>query len=157
MPRTIQLPGITQPQPLTGPIYEGSNFTWAEATKYGQRIPRNTNFEGMTISGAQITANIIKLAKELDRLRSEFGNRPITITSWYRDPISNKSVGGVRNSQHILGWGADIQIWGLDPDDVADRIAKSWRGGLGDNPAYTHLDLRHLMGWQAARWNYGLA
>ncbi len=157
MARTIQLPGITQPQLLTSPIYNGSNFTWAEATKQGQRIPCQTTFEGMVISGAQITANIVKIARELDRLRADFGNRPIIITSWYRDPISNKEVGGVRNSQHILGWAVDMQVWGLDPNDVAAKVEDSWSGGLGDSTAFTHLDLRHLMGWSAARWNYGFA
>lgn len=157
MARTIQLPGITQPQLLTNPIYNGSNFTWAEATKQGARLPTQTTFEGLIIPAAQITANIIKLAKELDALRADFGNRPIIITSWYRDPISNKNVGGVRNSQHLLGWAADIQIWGLDPNDVAAKLSNSWTGGLGDSSAFTHVDMRHLMGWSSARWNYGFA
>ncbi len=157
MAPTIQLPGITQPQLLTSPIYSGSNFTWGEATKNGSRIPTQTRFEGIIIPAAQITANIIKLAKELDRLRSDFGDRPIIITSWYRDPISNRSVRGVRNSQHVLGWAADIQVSGIAPNEVAAKIAKSWNGGLGDSSAFTHIDLRHLMGWQAARWDYGSA
>jgi Peptidase M15 len=157
MPKTIQLPGISQPQLLTSPIYNGSHFTWGEATKNGKRIPTQTTFEGIIISGAQITSNIIKIARELDALRSDFGDRPITITSWYRDPISNKDIGGVRNSQHLLGWAADIQIQGINPNTVAARIADSWSGGLGDSTAFTHLDLRHLMGWSAARWDYGFA
>jgi Peptidase M15 len=157
MAEAIRLPGISQPQLLTNPIYNGSNFTWGEATKNGSRIPTQTKFDGILIPAAQITANIVKLAKELDSLRADFGDRPITITSWYRDPISNKDVGGVRNSQHLLGWAADIQIDGFDPNTVAARIADIWDGGLGDSTAFTHLDLRHLMGWQAARWNYGFA
>lgn len=157
MSTKIQLPGITPPQLLTSPIYNGSNFTWGEATKGGSRIPTQTRFEGMIIPAAKITANIIALAKELDELRAELGNRPIIITSWYRDPISNRSVGGVRNSQHLLGWAADIQVQGLSPNTVAERVSERWNGGLGDSRAFTHLDLRHLMGWQATRWNYGFA
>lgn len=157
MSPSIQLPGITQPQLSSSPIYSGSNFTWGEATKNGSRIPVQTRFEGMIIPAAQITANIIKLARELDSLRAEFGNRPIIITSWYRDPILNRSVGGVRNSQHVLGWAADIQVSGISPNDVAEKIANSWSGGLGDSTAFTHIDLRHLLGWSSARWNYGFA
>ena len=157
MPATIQLPGITQPQLLTNPIYKGSNFTWGEATKDGARIPRTTTFEGIQISAAQITSNIIKIAQELDKIRADFGNSPIIITSWYRDPISNRAMSGVRNSQHVLGWAADIQIEGCDPNSVAAKLAKTWSGGLGDSSAFTHVDLRHLMGWSSARWDYGFA
>ena len=157
MSDAILLPGITQPQLLTSPIYKGSNFTWGEATKDGRRIPVQTNFEGVTISAAQITANIVKIARELDKIRAAFGDNPIIITSWYRDPVSNRSVGGVRNSQHLLGWAADIQVQGYDPNTVAAKISDTWSGGLGDSSAFTHLDLRHLMGWSSARWDYGFA
>lgn len=157
MSETIQLPGITQPQRLTSPIYSGSNFTWGEATKNGSRIPRTTVFRGMTIPAAQITSNIIKLARELDKIRADFGNRPIIITSWYRDPVSNQNVGGARDSQHLLGWGVDLQIKGLAPRQVAKQLSSIWPGGLGDSGAFTHLDLRHLMGWSSVRWNYGFA
>lgn len=32
----------------------------------------------------------------------------ITITSWYRSPAKNVSVGGAKRSAHLLGWAADI-------------------------------------------------
>ena len=111
----------------------------------------------MTISAAQITSNIIKIARELDKIRADFGDNPITVTSWYRDPVSNRRVGGVANSQHLLGWAVDIQIQGFEPKTVAAKLKGSWAGGLGDSSAFTHLDLRHLMGWSSARWDYGFA
>lgn len=154
---TILIPGISKPVTLDQPIYSGSHFTWAEATKNGTRIPSQTNFGGTIIPAAQITGNIVKIAKELDKIRSEFGDKPISINSWYRDPVSNQAVGGVRNSQHLLGWAVDIQIQGYTPNTVAAKLTSSWRGGLGDSSAFTHLDLRHLMGWSSARWDYGFA
>jgi Peptidase M15 len=157
MGKTIILPGISNPVDLDSPIYSGSYFTWGEATKNGRRIPEKTNIDGMTIAATQITANIIKLAKELDVVRARFGDRPITITSWYRDSITNHDVGGVRNSQHRYGWAADFIVQGLDPHDVADELTIWWKGGLGDSRDFTHADLRHLMGQNAARWNYGNA
>ena len=153
----IQLPGITKPANLSDPIYAGSNFNWGEATKDGTRIPTQTSFDGIVIPAAQITSNIIKIAKELDKIRSQFGNRPIAVNSWYRDPISNREVRGVRNSQHLLGWAADITIDGYEPNEVAAKLIDTWAGGLGDSSSFTHLDLRQLMGRAAAQWNYGNA
>jgi hypothetical protein len=155
MAKIITLAGITNPVSTDSPIYAGSHFTWSEATKNGSRIPTKTIFNGRTIAAAQITSNIIKLARELDEIRAIYG-RPIIITSWYRDPRSNAAVGGVSNSQHLLGWAADIQIQGVAPREVARRLA-NWPGGLGDSSAFTHLDLRHLHGQAAAKWNYGHA
>ena len=45
----------------------------------------------------------------LEPLRQHLGC-PITITSGYRQPHVNILVGGVRNSQHILGQAADIRV-----------------------------------------------
>jgi hypothetical protein len=153
----IKLAGITNPVDTNAPIYAGSNFTWDEATKRGSRLPVQTNFQGMLIPAAKITASIIELAKELDKIRAQFGDRPIYINSWYRPPSVNLAVGGVRDSQHLLGWGCDIVISGLDPLDVYRELAKTHQGGLGKNRYYTHIDLRHRMGWQFARWDYGNA
>lgn len=151
----INLPGLSKPVDTDDPIYPGSNFSWDEATKRGSRIPIQTNFRGIVIPAAKITSNIIAIAKELDRIRKFFGNRPIHINSWYRPPGVNRAVGGVKDSQHLLGWGVDINIDGLDPLYVYAELTKWWPGGLGKNRYYTHIDLRHLMGWESARWDYG--
>ena len=155
--KTLLLPGISQPVALNQPIYAGSHFTWGEVTKDGMRLPIATPFEGMVIPAAQIVRNAISLAKELDKVRADFGDSPIHITSWLRPPEVNKAVGGVPNSQHLIGWAADIQIDGYAPHDVAAKLTHTWVGGLGDSSVCTHLDLRHLLGLSSARWNYGFA
>jgi hypothetical protein len=151
----VRIAGLPAPVDLDDPIYPGSNFTWREATKDGTRLPVKTNFNAIILSAAQITANIIKLARELDKLRAEFGNRPITVTSWYRPPGINEAVGGSTGSFHKTGLGADIQVWGVNPRTVQARLKTRWPGGLGLNSQYTHVDLRHLLGYASANWNYG--
>lgn len=153
----LTLPGMAIPVELSAPMYTDSHFTWAEFTKDGTRLPEATNFGGTTIAASQITANGVKLARELDKIRSQFGDNPIHITSWLRPSAVNKAVGGVPNSQHLIGWAADITIEGYTPRQVAAKLTGTWQGGLGDSIVFTHLDLRHLLGWSAARWNYGLA
>lgn len=75
-------------------------FTVGEVTKGDhRRIPR---------SGGQIEKNILSLARELDRIREDWGS-PIVVTSWYRPPAVNAAVGGVPNSHHIQGHAADIR------------------------------------------------
>jgi uncharacterized protein YcbK (DUF882 family) len=111
---------------------------WYEATKSGGRIPEN---EG-------ITQAIIRIAKELQVLRSKYGS--ITVTSWYRPPTVNRNVGGTSRSQHLNGHAVDIIVGNYDPEDFTKLVSDFWVGGVGDSPAFTHLDLG-----TNRRWNYG--
>lgn len=140
---TRALPGISRPATTTDPIYSGSNFTWGEATKNFARIPRN----------ATETANIIKMARYMDKVRAYLGNRRITITSWHRPEPINTQVGGVRSSMHVPGLAADFIVEGLTPQQV-QRQLDSWHGsngGLGYGVDFTHIDVRG----HRARFNYG--
>jgi len=47
------------------------------------------------------------LAELLERIRIQLG-APITVTSGYRGPVLNRSVGGVTSSDHVQGMAADI-------------------------------------------------
>lgn len=51
-----------------------------------------------------------RLIELLEQLRSNIGGYPLYINSGYRCPVHNKAVGGVSNSQHILGKAADVEI-----------------------------------------------
>jgi uncharacterized protein YcbK (DUF882 family) len=95
------------------------------------------------------------LANELQTIR-DHSNAPIQINSAYRCPSHNKAIGGVSNSQHILGKAADIVIKGLDPIldtyDYLDDLMLSGeilQGGLGMYQSFTHYDIRKTK----ARWN----
>jgi uncharacterized protein YcbK (DUF882 family) len=100
-----------------------------------------------------VKANIITLAKNLQVLRDEV-KRPITISSGYRSPEHNASVGGAKNSRHLVGDAADIKVDGMTPREVADvieRLIKDGRmlqGGLGVYRTWVHFDCRGTK----ARW-----
>ena len=86
----------------------------------------------------------------LQCIREHFG-KPITITSGYRTAAHNKSVGGAKSSQHLLGRAADIQVAGVSVEDVAsyaEALMPDW-GGVGRYPikpgrarGWVHVDTR---------------
>jgi len=93
-----------------------------------------------------VIENIKELMKNLQVLR-DFYNKPITINSGYRSPEHNKKIGGVQNSQHVLGKAADIVVKDEDPTDVARTIemlirqGKMKQGGVGRYRNFTHYDI----------------
>ena len=100
--------------------------------------------------------NIKDLAHELQIIREHSGES-ITINSAYRCPSHNKSIGGVKNSQHILGKAADIVINNIRPTNVANMIEDMlevedlfpfYIGGIGRYNTFTHVDIRPTK----ARW-----
>jgi hypothetical protein len=127
-------------------------FTVAEVTqKDRRRIPS---------LGSEEERNILLLAGELDRVRDQWGGA-IGVTSWYRPPAINAAVGGVRDSQHILGLAADIYTMGSDGSSDRDREFEDWLDkvawrdralgfGVRSGRGFTHVDLRP----GAIRWNY---
>lgn len=98
--------------------------------------------------------NIKTLAKQLEVLRSAL-NKPITISSGFRSVSHNKRIGGVSDSQHVLGKASDLQVSGLKPKKVYETIeklikqGKMLQGGLGLYDTFVHYDIRG----QEARWN----
>ena len=92
-----------------------------------------------------------KLVNALQKLRDKAG-RAIIINDAVRCPKHNAEVGGVRNSQHILGSAADIRIEGMAPSKVADlaeTIPEFANCGIGRYKTFTHVDVRG----HRARWN----
>jgi hypothetical protein len=140
--RTMQLPHGMGVLKLEEPVTGCKNFHWVEFVKT-DRVPQ---------SKATIQ-QIIKIATNLEKLRTNYGGRSISITSGYRPPAINKAVGGVSNSRHILGDAVDITVDGISHWDFGTMVAGFWgnRGGVGHSRHFTHLDCRGY----AARWLYG--
>ena len=98
--------------------------------------------------------NMVKVANQLQILRDEL-KKPIHINSAYRSEEYNASIGGVKDSQHIMGRAADIVIKGMTPIEVSevieDLIQKGdmLQGGIGIYSSFVHYDIRGTK----ARWN----
>ena len=74
---------------------------------------------------ADHTANLMRLAAFLERVRVVLGNKPISITSGYRCKLVNDSIGSKDTSQHRFGCAADIRVVGMTPRQVCESIIKS--------------------------------
>lgn len=77
----------------------------------------------------------------LEWLRSKVG--PIHVTCAYRCPEHNAKVGGVDNSQHVLGTAADIWCEALSTHELAE-VARQRFDGVGEyhEDAFVHVDMR---------------
>ena len=90
-----------------------------------------------------------ELVDVLQKIRTYFG-KAVTITSAYRTPGKNKTVGGQTYSQHLYGKAADIKVNGVAPGKVAAYAEKLMpgKGGIGIYGTFTHVDIRATK----ARW-----
>ncbi len=93
------------------------------------------------------------LVKTLQKIRDHFGTA-VTINSAYRTAAYNKKIGGVINSQHILGTAADITLGKIDPRAVAEyaEFLMPKSGGIGLYNGFVHIDVRK---WRARWQNFG--
>lgn len=96
--------------------------------------------------GEREVLNLIALANRLQLMR-DILKKPITITSGFRSPQHNQRIGGAAGSLHLSGIAADIQVQGMDPDDVFNRLTGVWSGGLGVYDYHVHVDIGARRRW----------
>lgn len=86
--------------------------------------------------------NLVLLAA-LDQLREEYG-KPIYVSSGWRCPSHNAEVGGVSNSQHVLGNAADIYVDGDYEEFYNLVLDMGLFDGVGHYPndEFVHVDMR---------------
>jgi len=73
--------------------------------------------EENTLQADEFRINMHRVCCELEKLRANIF-RPIYITSGFRCPAVNSTVGGSKNSQHMTGSAADFTV-----KDFQDRSA----------------------------------
>lgn len=108
-----------------------------------------------TVVPNHLLDNVKSLSMDLQVLRDYFDS-PIKINSAYRHELYNSTIGGSKNSQHILAKAADIVVVGVSANEVANKIEELMNnhtitnGGLGRYNNFTHIDIREY----PARWDF---
>ena len=140
-----------------------SNFTpWSPFT---YKITPNITYGELTLN--QEARRFTKqyqcaVAKELclflERVRKQFGNKPLIITSASRPEPINTQVGGAKNSEHTYSSAStgaiDFYVDGVDINAVQAWCDKNWPYSLGYGApkGFVHIGIRD--GNPRVRWNY---
>jgi hypothetical protein len=101
------------------PTYLSEHFTLEEMTHSD-----TANACGIdNTPSPEIVINMTRLCSVLEHIRQICGNHPVTVTSGYRCEALNEEIGGVEDSAHRYGFGADIVIpeFGT-PTDICNAV-----------------------------------
>jgi hypothetical protein len=99
--------------------------------------------------------NVQRVMENLEVLRTELGDKPMTIVSGFRSCEHNRRVGGASRSRHLCGQAADIRVADTTPETVHATIerligeGRMQQGGLGIYNTFVHYDTRGTR----ARWD----
>lgn len=85
-----------------------------------------------------------KLIHGLEQIRKAL-NVPILITSGYRCEAYNRKIGGVKDSAHLTGEGADIAITGSKIRYLMLERAVIWFQRIGLYDKHIHLDVSQTL------------
>ncbi|MFH2202733.1 MAG: DUF882 domain-containing protein [Elusimicrobiota bacterium] len=94
----------------------------------------------------------VGLVDTLAKIQQRFGNKTIHLVSGYRSPETNSKLRQsskkvAKNSLHMQGIAADIQIPGVSSYAVA-KYAKSLKaGGVGTYSTFVHVDIGGVRYW----------
>ena len=79
----------------------------------------------------------------LEKLRTAIGNKPIHVTCGYRCQHHNFEIGGVRDSQHVLGKAADIWVEEYSSYYLGSICQEIFDGvGIYLEEDFVHVDMR---------------
>jgi rare lipoprotein A len=126
-------------------------YTWADATKNGSRVP----------ASKEIMEGIIRIARIIAKLTQEAGQSKFIVTSWYRDPESNRRAKGASGSRHLSGDAIDFYFDGPGYVQLFQKLwadgpsgSGGWQGGVAKGNGFIHIDDRGSQGKGRSRWHY---
>lgn len=100
----------------------------------------------------------LEICRFLEKVRTQFGNKPLVITSGSRPEPINTQVGGAKNSEHTYDapskGAVDFFIDGVDIYKVQDWCDKNWPYSLGYGASKNFVHLGCREGKPRVRWNY---
>ena len=106
--------------------------------------------EAASRDGADLVLVSRPLVLLLQEIRDHF-EKKVIVRSWCRSPKHNDATpDSVKNSFHVLGLAADIQVDEVPPDIVAMYAESLEVGGIGWYNTFTHVDV----GPPNRRWDY---
>ena len=101
------------------------HFSFAEATYNCGR----GGFSGGAVSATTVRENLLRAMWKAEALRHKLGDRPIGVSSGFRDYTCNASVGGATNSRHLYG----------DALDLVPASRRAARVGVGERVVEVRL------------------
>ena len=105
-----------------------ANFSLLELTKSDTALRKDIDNTPDDVVIANLQALVDNV---LQVVRDEFGS--VRVTSGYRSPLLNSSIGGSKTSQHCFGFAADFEVGDKDNKELAVWIR--------DNLEFTQLIL----------------
>jgi hypothetical protein len=118
------------------------HFTLEELTHTDHRTLDNTPNETEL-------ANIQRLAKFLEAVKTVLGGKPIMVNSAFRSKAVNDAVGSKDTSQHRIGCAADIRVPGMTPDQVVRAVIASdlpYDQVIREFDRWTHVSITNQSG-----------
>ncbi len=158
----FSLPGSSGTFNMSAPIRYGKGKNkWYEALHFD---PKTKSWRKPADAGvvSRIVAHDTTIEKFRDVIAEAYQTTPekvsISFNSWYRDPETNRRVGGASRSRHCYGDGTDFLVFinkKQIPCHKINAILRPWciRNGvaLASASVFTHGDSRGYF----AEWNYG--
>ena len=95
-----------------------------------------------------------ELIRTIDAISDRFGGKEVEIISGYRSPTRNALMRRqgrhvAKNSLHMVGMAADIEIDGVAPAAIRNAAYEMRRGGVGyyGSRSFVHVDAGPLRAW----------